>query len=243
MNNSLSVASVNLFVAGLSDELHRRSVSAVDGSMLVPFFAGLNRGLAELAATDATTGRRFNIFDYIRTDENGLSDILADLLNPRGNHSHGDLFLRQFLQVAGVVPSWPMVNVEATREAPTTYIPSCNRRMDILIHCPTGAVMVENKPSANDQEGQMDAYCDHLESRYGNNFIAMYLTDDGRPPTSLDSRRCAELTDAGRFRTLTYLGHIHPWLEQIMPMCKSDNLNSFIKEFDAYITGRFGVAS
>jgi hypothetical protein len=39
---------------------------------------------------------RFNVFAFIEPDENRLSDILADLLDPRGSHGQGDGFLRLF---------------------------------------------------------------------------------------------------------------------------------------------------
>ena len=39
----------------------------------------------------------FNVLRYARTDEYGLSSIIADLLNPRGSHGQGDRFLRCFL--------------------------------------------------------------------------------------------------------------------------------------------------
>ena len=34
-------------------------------------------------------GHGFNVFDAIRPDENRLSDILRDLLDPRGSHGQG----------------------------------------------------------------------------------------------------------------------------------------------------------
>ena len=36
----------------------------------------------------------FNVFRLIEPDENKLSDILRDLLDPKGTHGQGDLFLR-----------------------------------------------------------------------------------------------------------------------------------------------------
>ena len=44
---------------------------------------------------DAHLARRFNVFDYLRRDELGLSRIVADLLNPEGKHGQGDIFLKR----------------------------------------------------------------------------------------------------------------------------------------------------
>jgi hypothetical protein len=41
------------------------------------------------------------IFDYIDPDENLLSRILHDLLDPDGPHGQGDVFLRKFLERIG----------------------------------------------------------------------------------------------------------------------------------------------
>jgi len=39
---------------------------------------------------------RFNCFDFINPDENKLSEVLAELLDPKGTHAQGDVFLRLF---------------------------------------------------------------------------------------------------------------------------------------------------
>ena len=41
---------------------------------------------------------RFNPFQFLRTDEMGLSKILAFLLEPKETHGQGDLFLNSFLK-------------------------------------------------------------------------------------------------------------------------------------------------
>ena len=41
---------------------------------------------------------RFNPFQFLRTDEMGLSKILAFLLDPTETHGQGDLFLNSFLK-------------------------------------------------------------------------------------------------------------------------------------------------
>ena len=46
---------------------------------------------------DRNLARKFNVLDYLKTDELGLSRIIADLLNPDGSHGQAALFLRTFL--------------------------------------------------------------------------------------------------------------------------------------------------
>ena len=50
------------------------------------------------AELDRHLARRFNVFDYLRTDELGLSRVIADLLDPRATHGQGELFLETLLE-------------------------------------------------------------------------------------------------------------------------------------------------
>ena len=50
---------------------------------------------------DRVLASRFSPFDYLRTDERGLSRIVADLLDPNAAHGQGSLFLRSFLDKIG----------------------------------------------------------------------------------------------------------------------------------------------
>ena len=48
-----------------------------------------NRFSAQLAP-------EFSIFDYLRTDEMGLSKCIASLLDPKGTHGQGSVFWLHF---------------------------------------------------------------------------------------------------------------------------------------------------
>ena len=41
----------------------------------------------------------FLVFDFVNTNETGLSWILASLLNPNGNHGQKTLFLENFIKI------------------------------------------------------------------------------------------------------------------------------------------------
>ena len=47
---------------------------------------------------DKRQATAFNVFDLIEPKENKLSDILADMLDPKGDHGQGELFLRLLLE-------------------------------------------------------------------------------------------------------------------------------------------------
>ena len=49
---------------------------------------------------------RFNPLDYLRTDELGLSGIVADLLDPNGPHGQGGTFLERSIRMIGSNVPW-----------------------------------------------------------------------------------------------------------------------------------------
>lgn len=52
----------------------------------------------------STTGERFNIFSILRVESKETSmhsAFLVELLNPRGSHGQGDVFLDLFVEVLG----------------------------------------------------------------------------------------------------------------------------------------------
>ena len=52
----------------------------------------------EKAKNELYDANRFNPFRFMHTDENGLSNILAFLLDSNEAHGQRDLFVRSFLQ-------------------------------------------------------------------------------------------------------------------------------------------------
>ncbi len=95
----------------------------------------LDRCGADIAAYRRVHAENFSVFDYIEADENRLSDIFADLLDPNGHHGQGERFLELLVERLRIsLPSHcqtPRVN----REELTTYLSNSRRRIDILIDC------------------------------------------------------------------------------------------------------------
>ena len=80
-------------------------MTSVDVESLRSFLDGLKPQLewARLAhgvesELDRQMARQFNVLDYVRTSELGLSKIIADLLNPNATHGQGTLFLDVLLR-------------------------------------------------------------------------------------------------------------------------------------------------
>lgn len=138
---------------------------------------------------DIKHATRFNVFDLIEPDENKLSDILADLLDPSGTHGQKDLFLQLLFKQLGVPVEDTFTKVaKVKREAPTHGIQKYRRRIDVLVEA--GALLaIENKVDSLEQRDQIKDYLEHLQyCTQGNKIrsVLIYLTPDKRFPDSLN---------------------------------------------------------
>ena len=110
--------------------------------------------------------RRFNVFRYLRDDELGLSRIIADLLDPEGEHGQGATYLRAMLELLEVsleAPDFGRIRVVTERGTGGRFI-------DITVDIPTDGgtfcLAFENKPYAGDQFRQCIDYLEFLDSEY-----------------------------------------------------------------------------
>ena len=203
---------------------------------------------------------RFNPLDYLRTDELGLSRILADLLNPNASHGQGAAFLLRFLKrVRALLPggSLPMLQ-------PALVHTRCERpidgggRLDISIEIGTDrseplCIAVENKPYAADGEGQVDAYLKFLRSHYPRRFLLIYLSPQGGLPSSeslpphaptdgLATLSYSPRPQAGGERDSTTQLHfaLTDWLRECSLSCDVDRLRWFLRDLENFCHTTFG---
>ena len=113
-----------------------------------PFFDGLLPRL-ETARTlqrelDSQLAHRFNVFDYLRKDELGLSRIIADLLDPQAKHGQGPLFLELLLRRL----KGPFATMERLDHAGVEVERTIKdgRRLDICVRIGNHCLAIENKP-------------------------------------------------------------------------------------------------
>ena len=119
----------------------------------------------------------------MRTDELGLSRIIADLLDPDAPHGQQTAFLERFLARIGA-DRIPGVRIRPLD--PTEVDVRCERptddggRLDISIELGTGqreplCIAVENKPYAADGTRQVESYLNFLRSQYPGRFMLIYI--------------------------------------------------------------------
>ena len=181
----------------------------------------------------------FNVVsEFIRPNENRLSDIIACLLDANGSHGQQGKFLDAFLKrlfgekqsnrVAALSGKQPQVE----REDPTYYNDeNQRRRIDITIDFEDFGIGIENKPWAGESDGQLAAYYNHLTGKYEDMFCLVFITRDGRPPKTIDNK--------GELYCLSYNFDILEWLEECWHLCESDRFRWFLYDFKEYIRDEF----
>ena len=221
----------------LTDEL------APLGQRVEAYLSGLRSELVQaredIAAYNRKHSNGFNVFAYVRPNENGLSDILADLLDPRGTHGQGDAFLRLLEKELDVTFPADCKAVKVDREEMTTYISNSRRRIDIVLDFGAFGVGIENKPWAGEQPDQVKEYFSHLGGRYSQGFVLIYLSGDGQPPPSVAIEELIRRERQNEFRLLAYRTGFVDWIRGCIDLCQAESFRWFLRDFLSYVLEKF----
>jgi hypothetical protein len=191
-----------------------------------------NKSKSEL---DRHLASEFSVFKFITPDENGLSDILAMLLNPRGVHGQQDLFLKLFIDRLERSSEPNMQDAKVVREALTHTIGSFRRRIDILVTSDHLALAVENKVDSGEQQDQLKDYHDHIQRLPQKDYCLVFLTPDRREPESIPKDTATKLRGEHLLFQLSYAKDIRQWLEECRRWCEAENIRYFLADFIHYI--------
>ena len=197
---------------------------------------------------------RFNPFQFLRTDEMGLSKILAFLLDPMETHGQGDLFLNSFLKFINKHQflAYQKVNIyleKITKEENneiTNEAINKNGRHDIFIeglldNKRSWVISIENKlQGAVDQPKQMHTYAQDLKNYVSESYFLIYLPvfSNNPPEISISEKDWAELMTKKKAMVLS-ASMIIQWLDNtiiIAPAVKQF-CNDFKKFLSADIMG------
>lgn len=161
-------------------------------------------------------GERFNVFNTLGVQSNEVrlhSALLAELLNPNGDHGMGSEFLTSFQEAIGLpvdfidpakVNEQEMIERVIGPKADTT-----GGRIDIIIEDGHNALIIENKIYAGDQENQLLRYYNYAMEKFGKgHFLLIYLTLDGHEPSEFSTNN-QEI----EYKCLSYGDDIINWLQ------------------------------
>ena len=161
-------------------------------------------------------GDSFNIFEILNITSNEVqthSRVIAELLNPKGSHYMGSLFLKRFLDLLDI-------DIQIDTEDAAIYVEKFIGRIsedrqtggtiDILLESRGSAIIIENKIFAVDQENQLLRYVNYGRKNYSKRFKVIYLTLDGKTPSksSTDNQTLDEVV------SVSYQDTIVQWISQ-----------------------------
>ena len=169
----------------------------------------------------AITGEEFNVFEILGVERREVrhSAFLANMLNPKGSHRQGAVFLEHFLnlesRLADSSDDGKLYDFQVITEAATN---SNDGRIDISLKNEDYAcIIIENKIDAEDGAGQLNKYYwDAIEEGFAPEQIKLiYLTLCGEPPRE-ESLAGQRPLDPNRVICISYENRIVEWLENCL---------------------------
>lgn len=195
-----------------------------NAEVLLQQVSALNKKHKEIARI---TGRKFNVFSILGVESRETSThsaFLVELLNPKGSHGQGSIFLDLFVDLLDEK------GIELNSDTPGDYkakiseigLDKCfvekekylgrinkdktkGGRADIIIRGRNGTICIENKIYADDQEKQLVRYAEE----YGENGLILYLTLWGGKPSDFSAET---LQDGKDYFRISYKKDILEWL-------------------------------
>jgi len=183
----------------------------------------------------------FNVFDLIDINELSLSNIIALLLDTKGSHGQGRVFLEVFIDC--FVKQMQTDQLNKDFKVYTEYAANGNRRIDILLKSSDFAVIIENKPYTYDQQDQITDYISYMEDshipNYRGKLLTIYLNkNEDMPKNFSDASKIKSLNDKqknGEFIIVSYDVFAKTFLQQCYEKCESTRFRYFIADFIEFI--------
>ena len=242
----------------------RRSKQGQHERLLRALAPELKAAKAKERELDRRFASRFNVFKYLRTDELGLSRLIADLLDPSAEHGQGSVFLNAMLDVlreTGEKTRALFGKLRATVATPATVvlerrIPVVTERgipsagfiditVDIQSDDGTFCLAFENKPYADDGYRQLVKYLEYLDGSYKTRFLLVYLPPYDREPDeiALPPEDREYWRDRGQFRVMPYSGgevSLDAWFGACRKLCRAERLRPYLEDAQSFCRHQFG---
>ncbi|UWQ22341.1 PD-(D/E)XK nuclease family protein [Jannaschia sp. W003] len=170
-----------------------------------------------------------SMFDVLGDSEMQLSRTFAMLLDPRGAHGQGPLFLNAFLRRLGLRERKRSEACTVRTEHTTAY-----GRIDILLEMPDATVVIENKPWSGLGHRQLERYAEFLATIRGKGtrlvFLSQWDVEDGGEAL-------------GHYVHMPFVGSEHSFaecLEGAIPAVKAYRAEVLVRDVVDHLERRFG---
>lgn len=171
------------------------------------FFIRLSDDIQHFLKSKRVAGENFNLFRICGIARNEVythSALLCDLLNPKGSHDQGSVFLKLFIETLNLDV---VIDGRPVTVTPEYYIglvkDETGGKLDLLIEIGEQKIAIENKIDAAEQPNWVKRYRSFL----GDSGLLIYLTLDGRAPKKI------EATQKELVIRISYGQDIIRWLE------------------------------
>jgi len=177
------------------------------------------------------TGEKYNLFKIagIAHKEVIMCRVLIDLLDPKGKHCQGSLYLRLFWEtISPKLPGGLKLSIDEDTKVTAEYGTDENRRIDITLYDGRFFVPIEVKIRAGDQQKQVADYYKYAREINKDKDVKvplLYLTLDGHEPSDFSKVGIGKED----YVTLSFKDDILAWLEECwgktpkttVPVCES----------------------
>lgn len=176
------------------------------------------------------TAPRFDPFDFLDARENGLSRMLAWMLDPRGSHGQGAVFMEQFLRLLPLERKLDAAALKVATERVLTGGGAQYGRIDIAISGDGAMLLLENKPTAGEHGDQLARYVRHVDDERGRGRIAMLVLLLGRDQDALKDH---------------FFLMLHPdvsgWVADCAKRSRNEDVAAFLRRFARHLEWRHGM--
>lgn len=174
----------------------------------------------------------YNIFKVLRVTEKEviMCRMLADLLDPRGVHGQGNIFLKSFLEqvLEMECATEQLESATVHKEYP---IPESDRRIDIAIQMKNRFIPIEVKINAKDQNGQCYDYWTFSSKKMGDEeAVIYYLTKYGTVPSDESITSGNNRLSTDKVKLISFEKDIRDWLKNCAAI-SGNNIKLFIKQY------------
>jgi hypothetical protein len=186
-------------------------------------------------------GIDFNVFESLGIEDKEvlMCRMLAELLNSKGMHGQGTVFLEEFCKCVltdlSNVDAFDTVELKDSNISTEYLIPGSDRRIDIVIQTPYRFIPIEVKIYAGDQKDQIKDYCAYTEkimSKWqgiSRSWRLFYLTLDGHQPSVYSSGVDSQCRN--RISCISWKVQISEFLEKCLKLTIPIQVHEIIRQY------------
>ena len=197
--------------------------------------------ISRFDASYIQTGEKYNIFKIAGISEKEviMCRIIANLLNPKGSHYKGDIYLIYFIEEINNKLKIPITIDTKNTNVYTEYSTDIQRRIDIVIEDRKTFIPIEVKINAYDQENQISHYAEYSQIKNCINKVpVIYLTIDGKDPDDDKIKK-------SDYISISFKNEILNWLKKCLKNNETEKtkpISEILKQLINSIKSIYGIS-